>query len=560
MENHGIHLFDTIADGLESRARSAGARALVELGRRFHSPDSLARISREELAAESSRLGVGDIYLIGPDGKVMATDFEPDRGLDLFSLGGDFKAFLLSIEGKGKVETQSLSLSTRTGHINMYQYYSPPGSKVLIETSTSLRQLFAGAFPGIRYDALLSQLLDLAPPGGSGRLVWLSDIVTFGPGNYRYWSLLRDGSPSDIPADLLVEAISKGEARRAEGNREVLVRVADLDRRDVDYFNAHFLEVFSLDRRPVRDYRLICLAAGLAIAASISAISLIRARRSFAAHVTKRIDAIVQSLKSIELGSSDTVSDCSSIDEISAIGRGIYGMVTALMEKNRRLEELSSSLEDEVQEGAAREVRLSSLLEERKALLMEIHHRVRNNLQVLSSLVALQVHGAANGSVKDALDAIRARILGMSLVHDRLYESENMTTIDAGGYFGDLAHSIVELKACAGRRVAVEIDVDGIELSSDMAIPLGLAVGELIAAACDHAFADSSGGKIEVRLERDADELRVVVSDDCVGIGSAQPDLGLDIVKVLCDQLGASFRLETRSPRGHSGYISVPLG
>lgn len=560
MENHGIHLFDTVADGLESRERIAGARALVDLGGRFHSPDSLARVSPEELAAESMRLGVGDIYLVGSDGKVMATNFMPDRGLNLFSLGGDFKAFLLGIEGKGKVANQSLSLSTRTGHIDMYQYYSPPGSKVLIEISTSLRRLFDAAFPGIRYDAMLSQLLDLAPPGGNGRLVWLSDIVTFGPGNHQYWSLLRDGSPSVIPEDLLVEAISKGEARRVSGSREVLARIADLDRRDVDYFNARFIEVFSLDLGPLRNYRLICLAAGLAIAASISAISLIRARRSFAAHVTKRIEAIVQSLKSIELGSPDTVSNCSSIDEISAISRGIYGMVTALMEKNRRLEELSRSLEDEVQDGTAREVRLSKLLEERKVLLMEVHHRVRNNLQVLSSLVALQVHGAANGSVKDALEVIRARILGMSLVHDRLYESENMATIDVGGYIGDLARSIVELKACADRQVAVEIDVGGIELSSDMAIPLGLAVGELIANACDHAFADSSGGKIEVRLERDADELRVVVSDDGVDIGSAKSDLGLDIVKVLCDQLGASFRHEIRSPRGHSGYISVPLG
>lgn len=555
-ENHDIHLFDVIAGNLEATTRSVGASALVELGKRYRSPDSIERATAEGLAAEASRLGVEDIFLIGPNGKVMATSFAADQGLDLFSLGEGFKAFLLDIVGKGRVTSQSLSLSTRTGRINMYQYYSPPGSTVLIEISTSLRSMLARAFPDMDYEAVLSQLLDLASPGGDGRLVWLTDVVAYGPGNHRYWSLLREGSSSAISDDLLAEAILNGESRRASGDLELFVKMADLDRRDVDYFNARFLEVFSIDLRPIKNYRLICLVVGLGIAALISAISWIRARRSFARRVTRRVEAIVQSLKKVELGSSDPAFDPSSSDELSAIGQGIYAMVSALLDKNRELEELSRRLEGEALERKAREERLTRLLEEKKALIMEVQHRVRNNLQVLSSLVTLQAQGTADPAVQDALAVIRRRIIGMSLAHDQLYESDTTTAIDAGRYFGDLARSIIGMEARADKRITVNIDAKGIYISSDIAIPLGLAVGELIANACDHAFPDRAAGEIDIRLERDSGELRVAVSDD--GPGSTLRGLGLDIVRILCEQLGGTFSLEARSPRGNSGRISVP--
>ena len=164
---------------------------------------ALARAAASDLAAEAARLNVGEIYLIGPNGVVAATSFEPDRGLDLFSLGDDFKEFLKGIIGAGKVNNQSLSLSTKTGHINMYQFYSPPGSKIIIEISTGLDQILTEAFPNRSYEACIKQIFNLTSPGGDGKLVWLVDLVTFGPGNTKAWSLIREGSGSEVPADLL---------------------------------------------------------------------------------------------------------------------------------------------------------------------------------------------------------------------------------------------------------------------------------------------------------------------------------------------------------------------
>jgi two-component sensor histidine kinase len=558
VENHAISLFDDISGSLDKRARSVGAVALVELGKKYHSVDSISQATSEGLAAEAKRLGIGDIYLIGPDGKVGATSFSADRGLDMFSLGEDFKAFLLNLMGKGKVTSQSLSLSTRTGRVNMYQYYSPPGSTILIEISTSLRSLFVQAFPGIGYEASVSQFFNLTSPGGDGRLVWLSDVVSFGPGNYQYWSLLREGSPSELPEQFLAEAIRKGEARRTEGGLETFVKLAKLDRWDADYFNARFLEVFSIDHRPINDFRLVCLVVGLCIVALISAISWLRARRNFSRRVTRRVEAIVQSLEGMDLSSSDSALDSSSGDELSAISRGIYAMVSTLVGKNRELEGLSRRLEDEVKEGIAREERLSKLLKERKILIMEMEHRVRNNLQVLSSLVDLQTREATNAAVQGALVAIHARILGMSLAHDQLFKSDTVTTIGMDRYFRDLARSIVDMKTWSDQQVVIEVDAGGVELPPDVAIPLGLSVGELIANVCDHAFPDHASGKIEIGLERNEGDLRVTVFDDGVVMDPMRRGLGFDIVRILCEQLKGTFRLEARSPRGNSGIISIP--
>jgi two-component sensor histidine kinase len=559
-ESQAIDLFGTIADGLDARAKSIGERALVELGRKYDSPDSIERATPDALAKEAIRLGIGDIYLIGSDGKVVATTFAADRGLDLFSLGEGFRTFLLDIRGKGKVTSQSLSLSTRTGHINMYQYYGPPGSAVLIEISTSLRSLVDQAFPGIGYRTFISRIFDLDSPDGDGRLVRLTDIATYGPGNYEHWSLLREGSSSGLPERFLVQAIDAGEARMTMGNREVIARLERLDGRDVDYFNAQFLAIYSIDLGPLNGYRLICLAVGLGAAALVAAAAWIRAGRNFSKRVTRRVEAIVRELEHSGLDPSELSLDSSSGDELSAISRGIYSLVSSLMEKNKELGDLSRRLEDEVTEVKAREDRLSTLLEERQVLVMEVEHRVKNNLQVLSSLVNLQLKEATDKAVRDSLVSIHARILGMSLVHDQLFKADTVTMIEMDRYLGDLARSIVEMKVERDRRVGIRIDSKGIELPPDLAMPIGLIVGELIADACDRALPDRADGKIDVGLERDAEELRITVTDSGGAEGQDRRSLGLDIARILCEQLKGNFTLGPPSSGGNARYVRVPLG
>jgi two-component sensor histidine kinase len=292
----------------------------------------------------------------------------------------------------------------------------------------------------------------------------------------------------------------------------------------------------------------------------VSAAAWLRARRNFSRRVTRRVESIVQNLRDSGLDPSELSLDRSSGDELSAISRGIYSMVSSLVEKNKELGELSRRLEDEVTEVKAREDSLSILLKERQVLLMEVEHRVRNNLQVLSSLVNLQMKEAADKTVRDALVSIHARILGMSLVHDQLFKSEPVTMIKMDRYFSDLARSIIELKIDRDRRVDTLIDSKGIELPPDLAIPIGLIVGELIADACDRALPDRADVEIDVELERSAQDLRIIVSDNGIEGNDTQRSLGLDIIRILCEQLKGRFELGASSPRGNTRSVSVPIG
>ena len=554
-----ITLFADLSNGLAQRSRGAGAIALRELGRQYSSPAAFAHATPSGLAAEAARLKVGEIYLIGPDGVVAATSFEPDRGLDLFSLGDDFKAFLEGLVGTGKVNNQSLSLSTQTGRINVYQFYSPPGSTVIIEISTTLRQIFTEAIPDSGYGKSIKQIFDLPSPGGDGKLVWLADLVTFGPGNVKPWSLLREGSASDLPMEFLEEAVRKGIAQHFDGNREYYARVAPLRQSGVDFFNSRFIEVFSIDLLPIRNFRLFCLLAGLAIAAMASSASWYRARRSFSEHVTKRIEGLVQRLKSAESDSCEGTADPSINDEISAISQGIGEMIMTLVEKNRELGRLSRNLEEELQERRRRERQLSELLQENQVLLKEVQHRVRNNLQVLLSLAALHSRESSDDAGVKALDGLRTHIIGMSLAQDLLFQSAPMTSIDIGRYLDDLAQSIIEMKIPESAGIiTASVDAERIMVSMDVIIPLGLCIAELIANSCENDFIGRSEGQLRIRVERTIDELRVMVSDDGTVSESGLRGLHLEIVQAMCGQFGGSFAPPSSAAGTSSWLVSLP--
>ena len=202
---------------------------------------------------------------------------------------------------------------------------------------------------------------------------------------------------------------------------------------------------------------------------------------------------------------------------------------------------------------------LTSSLKEKDAMLKEIHHRVKNNLQVISSLLSLQAGEVQTEEVRLFSQESQRRVRAMALVHETLYQSETLARIDIAQYVKELCDNIIQ--SYGPERAIVVRTVDDLQLELDQALPLGLILSELIANAYKHAFpARTESGHIAVSLKRHSKStLELSVVDDGVGLPvdldpETHGSLGLKLVKLLTQQLrgqltiananGASFKIE----------------
>ncbi len=191
------------------------------------------------------------------------------------------------------------------------------------------------------------------------------------------------------------------------------------------------------------------------------------------------------------------------------------------------------------------EERLRVALSEKEVLLKEVHHRVKNNMQVVSSLLNLQARKITDPTALEAFADCQRRIRAMAMIHETLYRTEDLSCVSCREY---LSRLVTELSRIGGGRVAVALDLAEISLHIDQAVPLGLIVNELVTNAMVHAFPDQQPGEIRVAVRRiGADDLELVVSDDGVGLpeeGDIEnvAAMGLHLVARLAeDQLGGTF-------------------
>jgi PAS domain S-box-containing protein len=189
-------------------------------------------------------------------------------------------------------------------------------------------------------------------------------------------------------------------------------------------------------------------------------------------------------------------------------------------------------------------------LREKETMLKEIHHRVKNNLQVVSSLFYLQSRRIEGGRLSQLLDESRDRVQSIALIHDRLYRSENLANIEFVGYLRSLVASIKATYGDAALSVNAAITGSDVSLDIEHAVPCGLIVNELVSNAFKHAFPAGRAGKIEVHVRKEQEgQVVLEVADDGVGIPESvdwrQPQsLGLQLVASLTIQLRAISDLD----------------
>jgi PAS domain S-box-containing protein len=204
----------------------------------------------------------------------------------------------------------------------------------------------------------------------------------------------------------------------------------------------------------------------------------------------------------------------------------------------------------DITEGKRAEEIVKNSLREKELLLKEIHHRVKNNLQITSSLLRLQAGKVADTGVRQLLRESQDRIRSMALVHDMLYRSQDLARVDFPEYVKTLVTQLVR-SYNAGGRIRSTVELEPIVFGVDLAVPCGLIINELVANALKHAFPADRKGELRVRMSAAPDRYTLSVRDDGAGfppkLDYLQTDtLGLQLVRMLTEQIGGHLRLDTR--------------
>jgi two-component sensor histidine kinase len=250
---------------------------------------------------------------------------------------------------------------------------------------------------------------------------------------------------------------------------------------------------------------------------------------------------------------------------------GTRSYIWDITERKKIEEELHnahSELEKRVRERTADLVSTNEALEtaiaEKEVLLREIQHRVKNNLQVIQSMLNLQSRHAQDSHTQEALEESRSRIQSMTMVYEQLYEAEDLSRIDFNEYMGKLTQALYVFHHGDREAVTLNTDIDHCQLDIGSAIPCGLIVSELVLNALKHAFGENAKGQIDVAFRAGKNrQCTMTVKDNGVGLPEdkdfeSADTLGLQLVRALVEQLDG--KIEVVRKKGTEFIVTFKVG
>jgi PAS domain S-box-containing protein len=196
---------------------------------------------------------------------------------------------------------------------------------------------------------------------------------------------------------------------------------------------------------------------------------------------------------------------------------------------------------------------MQSSIEEKEVMLREIHHRVKNNMQVVQSLLKMRARSLPDGDARAAFDTTVERVHAMTMVHERLYQTPDLTAFSISSYLRDMFNGAIASHPVEPNQIRLKLDVEKIGVTLDLAVPFGLLANELLSNCFKHGFPDGRRGTISVSVHRIEGVVHVAIEDDGVGLpadfdASATKSMGLKLAASIAHQLGGA--LEFNSGKG----------
>lgn len=201
-------------------------------------------------------------------------------------------------------------------------------------------------------------------------------------------------------------------------------------------------------------------------------------------------------------------------------------------------------------------------LKEKEVLLKEVHHRVKNNLQIISSILNLQSEFAKSRSEKRTLSECKNRIMSMALLHEKLYQSENLEKIEISDYIKSILTNLEDTLSDDYIKLEFESKMRQENSNIDFLIPVGLILNELITNSIEHAFEKDTSGVIKVTIEKNDGVFTLIVQDNGKGFNPiaelAEKKLGMQLIDALVEQIQGSFNYNFDS--GTSAELHFKIG
>ena len=248
------------------------------------------------------------------------------------------------------------------------------------------------------------------------------------------------------------------------------------------------------------------------------------------------LDAVTEEQKkSLSLRNNALISGGVMLAFLTGLLIGLY----RLYKKNK---EYQSKLE-------AQNITIQNALAENKVLIKEIHHRVKNNLQVISSLLSLQERKVTDKNTKDALKSSKTRVETMSILHQSLYQGEEVRGIGVKEYFTDLVSNLIDTYT-VNDNIKTKIDIDELKIDVDSMIPLGLVANELICNAIKHGIGEDDKGSIFVSLKDNGDEIVLTVEDSGGSLETkvlviTEGSLGVKLINAFANRLDGKLNVQS---------------
>jgi two-component sensor histidine kinase len=219
-----------------------------------------------------------------------------------------------------------------------------------------------------------------------------------------------------------------------------------------------------------------------------------------------------------------------------------------VVHSNDELGDLADSL-NLMAEDLGESMQRETELREKEVLLKEIHHRVKNNMQILTSLHRLQARRADSEELKQVLKESESRIRSMGLIHEKLYQSESLSEIEFKNYAGTLTNELMRMYQGTASMVTLDLDMDDIRIGLDTALPCGLILNELVSNSLKYAFPNGREGRVLVKMREGQDEgsYNLIVSDNGIGAPAngelkREGSLGMRLVNLLVEQLNGKVQ------------------